>query len=309
MRAEVALWRALPVRGPGRLVVANLRRKARRGQVTAVGPHGLRLLVDPKNPPEVSVYLWGTYEPEVVAALERVLRPGCTAVDVGANCGVLSVLMRRLVGPAGRVVAVDPSPAACRRVSEQAVVNDMSDVCIIEAGLGSAAHEETFHAGRVGIGALPTVDAQFTAQEEIDVRVVRLDDVIAGLQLPPVGLVEVDTDGSELDVLGGASSTLRRDRPVLILEVFGDGLRRRGVEPGALVEVLDTYDYDLFVADTQSAAPWRVSPPRRLHFRPAPLSALADGTVDQQNVVAISRLDDGGRTRDSLLRAHHKAAR
>lgn len=67
------LWRAVPVRGPGTLFVSSLRRRARRQQVTAAGPLGVKYLVDPSNPPEVSIYLWGTYEPEVVAAMQRVL--------------------------------------------------------------------------------------------------------------------------------------------------------------------------------------------------------------------------------------------
>lgn len=308
MRIDVALWRAVPVRGPGRVVVANLNRRTRRGQVSAIGPRGTRLLVDPQNPPEVSVYLWGTYEPEVVDALERVLQPGCTAVDVGANCGVLSVLMRRLTGSKGRVIALDPSPAACRRISEQAAVNDMPDICVIEAALGTAANRKRFSPGRVGIGVLPIVDAQFTVGDTVDVSVLTLDDVIAGLELPPVGLIKIDTDGSELDVLGGARDVLRRDRPALVFEVFGDGLRRRGVEPAGLADLLEAYEYELFVAETQPTIAWSVAPPRTLRFRAAPLNALADGTIDQQNVVAISRRDDGDRAREALLDADARGA-
>lgn len=309
IRLDVALWRAMPVRGPGRIVVANLRRRTRRAQVTATGPHAIRLLVDPRNPPEVSVYLWATYEPEVVLALERVVLPGVTAVDVGANCGVLSVLMRRLTGPRGRVVAVDPSPAACRRLHEQAAANDMRDMHILQAGLGASPHQDSFRAGRVGIGVLPRVDAQLTTREHIAVEVMTLDAAIADLEVPPVAVIKIDTDGSELDVLAGARAVMTRDRPVLIFEVFGDGLRRRGAEPAALADLLDRCQYDLFAARTQASPRWRAAPPRTLGFRRAPLSALTTGTIDHQNVVAISRLDDGARAREALLSDAHKAAR
>lgn len=305
MRLDVALWRALPLRGAGRLIIANLERRARSGHVTAIGPQRIRLLIDPRNPPEVSVYIWGTYEPEVMTALERVLRAGCTAVDVGANCGVLSVFMRRLAGAAGRVVAVDPSPAACDRISEQAAVNGMEDIWVIQAALGSGANQQPFRPGRVGIGVLPAVDAQFTVGESLDVQVVTLDDIVGELDLPPVGVIKIDTDGSEFAVLTGARKLLQRDRPVLVFEVFGDGLRRRGVEPAALAELLETYEYDVFVAEREASAAWRVAPPRTRRFRAAPLDALADGRIDRQNVVAISRLDDGGAARDALLAAPH----
>ena len=304
MRADVALWRAVPVRGPGRFVVANLHRRAQRGAVIASGPHGVRLLVDPQNPPELSIYLWGTYEPEVVSALERVVVPGHTAIDVGANCGVLSVLMRRLAGPDGRLLAVDPSPAACRRVADQAQANDMRDLRVIEAGLGAARRRAAFRPGTVGIGMLPSADAQFTSGEVLDVRVTTLDEVLSEAPgLPPVGVVKIDTDGSEIDVLEGARDLLRRDRPVLVFEVFGDGMRRRGREPGALADLLDEHGYDLFVAETKPARRWRAAPPAVLGFTPAPLQAIADGTVDDQNVVAIDRRDGGRRARSALLAA------
>jgi len=277
--------------------------------VTAAGPHDIRLLVDPDNPPEASVYLWGTYEPEVVAALERALPPGCTAVDVGANCGVLTVLMRRLTGPDGRVVAVDPSPLACRRVAEQAAANDIRDICVVQAALGTTPRSEAFRAGRVGIGVLPAVDAQFTEGIAADVRVVPLDEVIADLDVPPVGLIKIDTDGSELDVLGGARAVLQRDRPVLVFEVFVEGMRRRGADPALLATLLDALEYDLYVPASQLMARWRISPPRNAGFRPSPLSALVDGTVDEQNVVAVSRLIDGARARQALLAEPHIAAR
>ena len=47
------------------------------------------------------------FEPEL-AFLRRWLRPGMTAVDVGASHGVFALTMARLVGPSGRVMAFEP---------------------------------------------------------------------------------------------------------------------------------------------------------------------------------------------------------
>lgn len=50
----------------------------------------------------------GTWEAEEAAWLRRVLRPGMSVVDVGANVGYFAVLMAQIVGPTGAVVAVEP---------------------------------------------------------------------------------------------------------------------------------------------------------------------------------------------------------
>lgn len=52
----------------------------------------------------------GLYDLAVTETLCRLVQPGNHAVDAGANVGYMTVLMARLVGPAGRVTAFEPHP-------------------------------------------------------------------------------------------------------------------------------------------------------------------------------------------------------
>ena len=52
----------------------------------------------------------GEREPEQKWILERELKPGMRALDLGANIGYYTVMMARRVGPGGRVYAVEPFP-------------------------------------------------------------------------------------------------------------------------------------------------------------------------------------------------------
>ena len=54
----------------------------------------------------------GVWEADVMKLLARTLRPGGVFVDVGANVGFHTVLAAQLVGPAGKVFAVEPAPWA-----------------------------------------------------------------------------------------------------------------------------------------------------------------------------------------------------
>ena len=54
---------------------------------------------------------YGFWEPQIGAVLRRNLRPGMTFVDVGANVGYFSALASPLVGPTGRVIAIEADPA------------------------------------------------------------------------------------------------------------------------------------------------------------------------------------------------------
>jgi hypothetical protein len=55
----------------------------------------------------------GEYEPHVAAALREYCKPGMTVVDVGANIGYHTMLLSRLVGHEGRVMAFEPSSESC----------------------------------------------------------------------------------------------------------------------------------------------------------------------------------------------------
>src|ERR1035437_4240958 len=52
----------------------------------------------------------GAWEPEMTDEFKRLVRPGMTVLDVGANIGYHTVLASRLVGPKGRVLAFEPDP-------------------------------------------------------------------------------------------------------------------------------------------------------------------------------------------------------
>lgn len=285
------LWRRVPVRGPGRLVLADLRRRARATPITVDGPGGIRLLVAPVNPPEVSVYLWGTYEPEVVTALERMLDSDDFAVDVGANCGVLTTYMASRV-PSGRVLAIDPSAAACSRVEQQTALNGFQNVEIRRCAVGRYAGTVGFASGRVGIGALPAEDADLTEGAPTEVEVLPLDAL-----LDRCDLVKIDTDGGEADVLWGARELLGNHAPALVFEVTNSGLCRRGAGLATLLELLAQHDYTLFEPALRQPRRWQAGPVGVDGYREARASEPRDG-----NYVALSpRSSSYERRRKRLL--------
>jgi FkbM family methyltransferase len=237
-------WRHAPVRGFGRpFKRLVLDRSTALGQ-SIVPYRSMRLLVRFDNPAEASLFVWRHYEEDVEIAVEHGLAAGMTAIDIGANCGVVTIAMRDAVGPSGRVVAVDPSLAACERVREQAALNECTNVEVINAALGSEEGATRYFTATVGPGALPAVDSTFVTEEVVDVAVVTLDRLAADRELE-VDLIKIDTDGSETAVLEGARRTLVEQRPVVVCELFPDGLRRRGSSPAEQARILVDVGYRL----------------------------------------------------------------
>ena len=137
----------------------------------------------------------------VMKLLRATLRPGATFVDVGANIGFHTVLAAQLVGPAGRVVAIEPSPWAL----------DLLRANLWRSGaaatvLPAAAAEAS---GKVRLAAAPDhhSGARLAEHGEIEVEAARLDDLIPDLV---VDVLKVDVGGAEPLVLRGASELVER---------------------------------------------------------------------------------------------------
>ena len=67
------------------------------------------------------LFFAGRYEPEIEAALRRVLRPGMPFIDCGANIGYWSLLAA--VRHQARVIAIEPARSSFERLSENVKLN------------------------------------------------------------------------------------------------------------------------------------------------------------------------------------------
>jgi FkbM family methyltransferase len=144
-------------------------------------------------------------EPEL-ARLASYAPRGGTAVDVGAWYGPWTRGLRRI---ADRVVAVEPTAelAGCLRAA-------YPDVRVIEAVASDhAGTAELFlPSGGPGVG---TSSVEYGSGTPVTVARVTLDD----LDLRDVRFVKLDVEGHELPALRGAERTVRRDRPLLLVEL------------------------------------------------------------------------------------------
>lgn len=144
--------------------------------------------------------------------------PGQTVVDVGANMGFISVMLASLVGPAGRVFAFEPSPLVYAKLERTIAANGLTQVTPFNLGCGARASRA--HLNRVGASS-GNSSIVGDGDASTEVQIVRLDDV-AELRAVRVALLKIDTEGYEPDVLAGAVELVRRDRPIMYLEMGGD---------------------------------------------------------------------------------------
>jgi FkbM family methyltransferase len=150
----------------------------------------------------------------------KVLRPGDTVIDVGANIGWYTCLFAKCVGSDGRVHAFEPSASTFARLRGNCQRNNSSDTVTLNqlAVTTSVGRLELYqfearsHAERA-VRPLPT--AQVVSREEVDA--ISLDEYLLSRGCHKVDLVKVDVEGSERDVLMGARELLGSQSPPMWL--------------------------------------------------------------------------------------------
>jgi hypothetical protein len=101
--------------------------------------HGYEMALDLSDPVERVTYcLRRYYETDVLMALDRLLKPGFSFVDGGANIGMITLHAAHRVGPSGKVLAFEPNPGVFRRLLGHVRVNRLEQVEPIECALGGS---------------------------------------------------------------------------------------------------------------------------------------------------------------------------
>lgn len=185
------------------------------------------------------------YEPETVALVRRLVRPGMHCLDVGAQTGFFTCLMASLVGPSGQIQSFEPMPSSYRILTKNVEENRFQDrvrlhqlaasdsMSVLEASMIS----NMYIAGRVE-GATP-----------VQMHAVRIDDVVSG----PVDFVKIDVEGHEPAAIAGMGDLIRRCRPVLLSEANTYWLRSgSGVSAREYVGLLRSLCYEVYDADNQT---------------------------------------------------------
>ena len=171
-----------------------------------------------------------TDEPEY-ALLESLLSAGDWAIDVGANIGHYTKRMSDLVGKQGRVVAFEPVSDTFSLLAANARNYKNQNVTLLNAAASDKSGITGISVPHFANGLSNYYEASLVANGDgLPVLTLAID----SLGLPSrVRLVKIDAEGHELSVLNGMQVLLKRDKPVLIVEV----------STGAVHSLLDEMGY------------------------------------------------------------------
>jgi FkbM family methyltransferase len=162
--------------------------------------------------------LYRVHEPAATAALRSLIRPGSRVLDIGANIGYYALLESRIVGPEGKILAVEPSPTNACLLRRNVELNSAENVAVFECAVGAQDGVGSLHLSSHSNLNSMIRNPELDHTSSVAVALRSVDSIVDETGINP-DLVRMDIEGYETEALAGMAATLDRQRPHLVIEL------------------------------------------------------------------------------------------
>jgi len=134
-------------------------------------------------------------------------------IDGGAYIGDSAVIFEKYYNP-NKIYAFEPDDKNYNLLSKTIIRNNLKKIIPIKKGLGEQEKIISFKSQ----GALSSISRQ--GENKIDI--ITIDDFVLKNNLK-IGLIKLDVEGYELNVLKGAIKTIKKYNPILLIAIYHNG--------------------------------------------------------------------------------------
>lgn len=146
------------------------------------------------------------------------LQPGDRVIDVGANYGVYALTSAGLIGPEGRVWAIEPCTETLGFLRQSVDVNGFSNVEVIKMALSDRqGHGYLSLSPNSELNAV--TDARDPAVQYEEIETDTLDRCMSRFGWSDVAFIKIDAEGKEESILKGAQTFLAENSPLVMYEI------------------------------------------------------------------------------------------
>ena len=158
------------------------------------------------------------FEPETVDLFKVLASNSNIALDVGANIGCTALL---LGGLSKITYAFEPSPTTYSFLARNISKSGLNNIIPLNIGLGDEKGEFPLaFSPSDRSGGFVSNQTRASSEHTVEkIAIYQLDEITKSLNLQNVDFIKIDVEGFEEHVLRGATQTLNKFQPVVVLEL------------------------------------------------------------------------------------------
>ena len=230
-----------------------------RGQSFTVRRQGVLWELNPDCLIQRAVYNLSVFERKETEWLKAQVETDWVFFDVGANFGYYSMLVSAASEGRARVYAFEPLASNCALIERNKSLNDFGRLRVFKTALSDEEGEVGFFvppASCSGVGhIIEGGDAAHEGRIET-VPATTLDSFAARHGVEKLDFLKVDVEGAETRVLRGGRETLKRFRPLIMIEFFPEGLKGLNTSADELLALIHELGYDTFTITGSGLEPF-----------------------------------------------------
>ena len=189
--------------------------------------------------------VYGEWAEKEVLLFAKLLKPGDTVIEVGANIGTHSVPLSRIIGAQGKILCIEPQQYIFQVLNANLAMNSVLNAttlsCIVSDDESTMRLSRNTYSEGGNAGAYEVIESVEPLDWFVPVRTI--DSLVEQFQLNQVAMLKVDVEGMESQVLSGARETIERDRPILFFESNPSSDGKLLPEARQTMEWLGTFGY------------------------------------------------------------------
>jgi FkbM family methyltransferase len=166
---------------------------------------------------------WNEMFDEDKNKIKNFVHKGDTILDVGGNLGFFVLILTDLINDSGKIYSFEPSNRLNKKLTSTIKINNLKNVEIINLALGEEEGTSSlyYNPKQSGLSSIVTHSEKDYLLEEIKITSV---DKFSKKISDRIAFIKIDTEGFEPQVLRGAKETIKKDKPIIYIELGGDHL-------------------------------------------------------------------------------------
>jgi FkbM family methyltransferase len=202
-----------------------------------------KMFLDPQDFLDLSIRR--SYEPMETGLIKRQVKPGAAVIDIGANIGYYTLILARLVGEKGQVLAFEPEPRNFALLKKNVEINHYNNVTLIQKAVSNETSKIKLYLNPRSMADHRIFDSH-DKRPTINAEAIRLDDYFQNYT-GKVDFIKMDVQGAEGKALQGMLNVLTMNEKIeLAMEFSPAALKASGIEAEECLRLLAGCGFNTF---------------------------------------------------------------
>lgn len=210
---------------------------------------GHKMYLDANDSLSLSVN--GVYEPVETELLKKLVKPGDTVLDIGANIGYYTLILAGLVGDGGKVYAFEPDPTNYDLLRRNVELNGYKNIVLVQKATSNQNGSLRLYLCADNKAMHRVYASQYCEDDFVEIEAVKLDDYFAGRD-EQIDFVKIDIEGAEYAAIEGMRSLLgKNERLKLVTEYTPVAIKEFGIDPPEYLRLLADCGFGFSLIDEE----------------------------------------------------------